>query len=576
MMTYDGLVLAAVISELKRTIAGGPIQGIRQHNDTDFTFEVRSRGRTNLLFASVHARFARLHTTASNLPVPQTPHGFCMLLRKYLKGSRITSIEQVGFDRVAIIKTEAPDGNRNALILELMGKHSNLILTSDSGRILGAAKNITAAVSRYRQILPGRDYLSPPGGAKANPLESSQQIIASLWREGLSEDASVEDVTRWLVAAFNGIGPFLAQELVQRAGSSSLSAVESALGVLRAIVAEQDYAPVLIVDDRGKSAYAYPIPVGQYPIANQHERQSMNEVLDTLFRDLIRCSDFDTEYTALENGIKRAIAWRKQILRDTEKAIAERDKSERYKQYGELLMAAGNSVSKGQSVARLVDYYDPNMGEIEIPLDEKQSAKENAERYFKRYRKALDGAAAAEERQRETEKEIVLLQNAQNDLSRAVASEDFKALRMTLTERGLLRAERKPAEQRRKEEPEFAGARIRRVISEDGYEILYGENSTSNDYLTTKVARSNDMWFHARSVTGAHVVVRTANKPDAVPLATVRQAAEIAAKNSDAKHSRLVAVDYTLKKHVRKPRASAPGFVVYSREKTVDITPGIK
>ncbi len=575
-MTYDGLVLAAVVAELGRSIQGGVIQHIRQHSDSDFTFEVRSRGRTYRLFLSVNARFARIYTTASSQPVPQVPPNFCMLLRKYLKGSFIKSIEQVGFDRVLRIRTEAPDGNRNILMFELMGKHSNLILLSDSEIILGAAKFVSAAVSRYRQVLPGRNYIPPPGAGKADPITVIRDEFNELWREGLAQEVSSEDIKRWLVAAFSGIGPFLAEEIMLCAESTDSDAVWRSLQSLREIVTTQDYAPVFITNDRGAAFYAYPVPVGQFSSENQHARYSINETLDTLYRDLIRRDRFDTEFNAIELAIRRSIAWREQSLKDIQKAITEGGKAERYKQYGELILASAASIKKGETIAKVVDYYNPEMKEIEIPLDEKLSTQENAERYFRRYRKAIEGANAAADRQKEFQEEIKELKSAAEKLPSIESIEDIQALREMLTQKGLLRPEPLAPVPGKREEPEFGTARIRRVTSSNGFEILYGENSQSNDYLTSKVAKPNDLWFHARSVTGAHVVIRTGNRPDLVPRSTIMQAAEIAARNSDAKHSRLVAVDYTLKKYVRKPKGSPPGFVRYQQEKTIDVVPDVK
>ncbi|MEN6519653.1 MAG: NFACT family protein [Armatimonadota bacterium] len=574
MMTYDGLVLAAVVAELKKSIQGGPIQNIRQHNDTDITLDIRNNGKSHLLFMSVDAKFARIHTTATNLLVPKSALNFCMLLRKYLKGAFVTSVEQAGFDRVVKIRTEAPDGNRNTLILELMGRHSNLILVSDSERILGAAKNITASVSRYRQVLPGLEYMPPPGGTKADPVTLTREEFESLRRDGLGESPSVDEMKRWLVAAFSGIGPFLAEEIMLRSGDNPTpDSVRDALQGLRQTVTESDYSPRLITDGRGAAVYAYPIPVKQLPAANQHERLSINETLDTLYRDLIKRNDYDTVYSSLETAIRRSIAWREQMLKDAEKALLEGEKAERYKQFGELVLASIATIEKGQNRAQVTDYYDQEMPVIDIPLDEKLTPKENAERYFRRYRKAAEGADAAIDRQKELGTEIKILKTAVEKLPSAASADALKALRTMLVERGLLRAEPQQEKAGKRGAPEFGTAKIRKFMSVDGLEVLYGENSLSNDYLTTKVARPNDLWFHARSVRGAHVVVRTANKPDRVPPATLRQAAEVAAKNSDARHSSLVPVDYTLRKFVRKPRAAAPGYVIYEREKTVDVTP---
>lgn len=572
-MNYDGLVLAAAVAELKRTVEGGRIQHVRQHNDTDITLEIRSKEHSYLLFMSVNARFPRVYLTASSAPVPQTAPNFCMLLRKYIKGSFVTAVEQAGFDRVLKIRTEAPDGNRNVLVLELMGKHSNLALLSDSGRILGAAKYVTSAVSRYRQILPGLDYVPPPTGGKANPMEVTREEFEALLRDGLGQESSPDLVKRWLVAAFSGIGPFLAEEIMLRIDEPNPDTIWAALLELRRIVLTHDYSPRLITDDRGVTVFAYPIPTLQYTAANLHERRSMNETLDTLFRSLISRDEFDSEYAGLETNIRRAIASREQTLRQLQDTIADGEKSERYKQFGELVMASAGTIEKGQKCARLVDYYDPEMPEIDVPLDEKLTPKENAERYFRRYRKAREGAQTAEGRMTDIRTDVDFLRVELERLPAVNSVEELRGLRGMLTEKGLLRSEPRPSVPGKREEPEFPGFKIRRVTSSAGFEILYGENSQSNDYLTTKVARPNDYWLHARSVTGAHVVVRTANRPEAVPPATIREAAEIAARNSDAKHSSLVPVDYTLRKYVRKPRTAPHGLVTYQREKTIDVSP---
>jgi len=209
------------------------------------------------------------------------------------------------------------------------------------------------------------------------------------------------------------------------------------------------------------------------------------------------------------------------------------------------------------------------MPEIEIELDEKLEPQANAERYFKRYRKARDSAAAAESRLGQIGEETALLASALEDAEKAKTVEALRDLRASLTSAGLLRQE----VSHEKQEAEFAGYRIRRVNTPEGWEILYGENSTSNDYLTQKVARPNDTWLHARQITGAHVIIRMAGRKPPVPRPILLQAAKIAATNCDAKHSSLVPIDYTQRKYVHKPRGSAPGFVIYRNEKTIDINP---
>jgi predicted ribosome quality control (RQC) complex YloA/Tae2 family protein len=570
-MQYDGLVTAAVVAELGGAIAGGRISKVRQHNDTDLTIIVRSRGSDHRLFFSVDAQFPRVYLTASTMPVPDRPPRFCALLRKHIQGAFLYKISQIDFDRVIHFSIEAPDGNRTTLIFEIMGKHSNLILISDSGRILGAAKHIPASVSRYRQVLPGRDYLPPPSAGKADLLKMSRTEFEQLWMQ-IFPDGEPDDseARKFLVSGLSGFGPFLAGEVVTRAGQPSVDRVWGELSSIADTVLSASYDPVIVTLSNGSIELTYPIPCLQRPPEQQHRRSSILESLDTLFRQDVSTSQIDSERSRLDTGIKRAIGAREHTLKSLQDTIAEGDRSEDYKKMGDLLLANLHSIEKGQLTARVTDYYDPEMAEVEIELDPKLSPKENADSYFRRYRKTRDGAEAAKDRILEIQEEIRLLKKALDGLPQIADVDRIRELGRTLIDRELLREESQ-APQARRQEPEYGGARIRKTVSAEGYEILYGENSEANDYLTTKVASSDDIWLHARSVTGAHVVIRTNRRPDAVPPGTLRHAAEIAAANSDAKHSSLIPVDYTLRKHVRKPRRSAPGFVTYGGEKTLDV-----
>ena len=574
-MNYDGLALAAATDEIKRHILGGTIQGVRQHNDTDLTFEIRSPGASYLLFISIHPKFPRIHFTSSKLSVPQMPPAFCMLLRKHLIGGHIASIEQVGFDRIVRFRISSPE-KTSILIFELMGKHSNLILTSETDKILGAAKHVSVRMSRYRQILPGLYYSPPPGAGKINPMTINLNEFESAWREAFTESPRDKNICDWLVASFSGVGNFLAKELLLSAEDRTSKGIFNSLANLQKIVMDRDWRPVLIVDEAGFASSAYPIFTKQHPKELQHERSSFNETLDTVFRSIIQRDRLDTEVTSLKNSILKAIASRQRTMNDLQKALEEGKNAERLKQIGELILSQSHNIAKGSKTAHIVDYYDPEMRAVEVELDEKLSPAENAEVYFKRARKAREGAEAAADRISEVRTELEILRRTLESLASVDLPEKAQALRSLLIERGLLRQYFLQKSKKREDEQEFEGYKIRRVISADGFEILYGENSQANDYLTTKIAKPNDLWFHARAVKGAHVIIRTANKPDNVPPGTIRHAAEIAASNSDAKHSRLVPVDYTLKKYVRKPRASAPGFVVYQNEKTIDIVPNTR
>jgi len=559
-MTYDGFLLAAVAAELRQTILRGRVQKIRQSSETDVLMEVRGPGHTYQLFVSVDARFPRIYLTAGAPPNLPEPPNFCMLMRKYASGAFVTSVEQVGMDRVLHIGLDSSEHGKLTLVLEIMGKHSNLILVSADGKILGAAKHVGSSVSRYRQVLPGRDYVPPPGEPKLD--------VRALDREQtLRPEAFAADLKQWLMSTFSGFGPFLADEIVARSGGNP-DRVREELAQLGEMVRTAAYEPVFVTDEKGAGVMVYPMPSVQFPIDRQHPRTSINEALDTLFRSLVTRTVLDEERTSLLTSIRRAAASRRQTLKSISRTIEESEKAERYKQLGEIILANLHAIEKGAKSVSLADFFDPEMAEVTIELDEKLEPQANAERYFKRYRKARDSVSTAESRRALVESEVARLDEALRECESASTVDSLRQMRSQLTSAGLLRQEVAPE----KQESEFDGHRIRRVMS-DGWEILYGENSTSNDYLTQRVARPNDVWLHARQITGAHVVIRTAGRKTGVPRPVLIQAARIAALNCDAKHSSLVPIDHTLRKYVHKPRASAPGFVIYRNEKTIDVRP---
>ena len=470
------------------------------------------------------------------------------------------------------LKAMLGKGYRNQAVRDALKQHCAVHLSTIGGSGALLAKHITAAVSRYRQVLPGRDYLPPPTSGKINPLEIAQAEFKRLWDVAFDQLQPVEaEINKFLVTTFSGFGPFLAEEALARSADTSVENVWQALSEIAAIIRSGAYEPVMITRNNGSIELVYPIPSFQYPSERQHRRTSILEILDSLFRQDVSKSEIEDERSKLETVIRRAIGSREQTLKSLHKSISEGKDADKYKILGNLILSNLQNIEKGQSEARVIDYYDPETSEIVIPLDPQLSPKENAEHYFRKFQKVRDGAEAAKDRISEIQKEVLLLTKELDDLPTLTDVERVRELRKTLVGRGLLRKE-SVAPTGKRQEPEFGGARIRKTTSSDGWEILYGENSESNDYLTTRIAAPDDIWLHARSITGAHVVIRTNKRPQAVPPGTLHQAAEIAAANSQAKHSSLIPVDYTLRKYVRKPRGTPPGFVTYVGEKTLDVS----
>jgi len=467
-------------------------------------------------------------------------------------------------DRILRIGLDSSEHGKLSIILEIMGKHSNLILINSEKKILGALKHVGSSVSRYRQVLPGKDYMPPPGELKVDLRDLDEASFDRLWREHVDNSA----LKQWLMGTFSGFGPFLADEIVARSNGER-DCVRNEMLHLSKMVKTATYEPMFTTDELGMGIMVYPIPSAQFPADRQHARVSINEALDALFRSLVTRSALGEERTQTLTAIRRAMASRKQTLKSIARTVEESQKAERYKQIGEIILANLHAIKKGAKSVVLADFFDPEMQEIKIEIDEKLEPQANAERYFKRYRKARDSVASSESRRSLIESNIARLESALKECESATTIESLRKLRAGLTSSGLLRQEVSVE----KQESEFDGHRIRRFVTPDGWEMLYGENSTSNDYLTQKVARPNDVWLHARQITGAHVIIRMVGRKIGAPRPVLLQAAKIAAMNCDAKHSSLVPIDYTLRKYVHKPRGSAPGFVIYRNEKTIDINP---
>ena len=302
------------------------------------------------------------------------------------------------------------------------------------------------------------------------------------------------------------------------------------------------------------------------------QENSLSSTLDMLYNTLIARTVLTEQRTQLIQMIRRSAEYARMQLQSFERAMKEAQGAERHKEMGELLNASAHTIAKGIFEVSLVDYYDPDMKEIQIELDPKLSPRENADRYFKRYRKLKEAGESALARRDEVISRLNKLDAARLSVDAAVNVSQIKQLRDSLIASDLLRENRIPDETASGKE-DFEGHRIRRITTPEGWEILYGENSTSNDYLTQKVAKPNDVWLHARSITGAHVVIRTGGHSGEAPPKVLLEGARIAAVNSDAKHSSLVSVDHTKRKFVRKPKGSPAGYVIYRMEKTIDVQP---
>jgi predicted ribosome quality control (RQC) complex YloA/Tae2 family protein len=576
---YDSLTLRAVVLELRPLLLGGVVQDVRQPTPTELLLGIRSQGRNFLLSLSDDARFARIHLTMTRSPNAPTPPTFCMTLRKHLEGGVIRDLRQRGFDRIFEMEVESyNEGTPTTvtLIAELMGKHSNLILVTAAGTILDSAKRITRRVNRLRETLPGLPYQPPPEQTgKSDPFASSSPLSLPTSSQGKGEETSLPAS---LLDLYAGMSPFLAQELAARAAASSdeHSGLAQAWETIFGAMARGEFHPVLVHDPTGRPIGAYPFPILQWPQEAQESVSDLNLALDTVFTAARERADFEATAGDLQSKLTREVKRLERQQQSLERTLAEAQRAEELKQSGELILANLWRIQLGETTITVQDYYDPALPDRTLTLDSKLSPQENAESYFRRYRKARDGQASALEQGGRVEEALQQMRDAQAQLTAVQTAEEVRGLRTRWMDAGLLRATDEETDtQTGRSGPDFQGHKIRHFVTPEGYEIYYGETATANDFLTTRLAAPNDIWLHVRAATSAHVLIRTQGRPADVPRSVLMQAAMTCARHSSQKHSSLVAVDYTLKKYVRKPRGAAPGSADYEKETTLEVTPSV-
>jgi predicted ribosome quality control (RQC) complex YloA/Tae2 family protein len=516
---FDALCLAAAVQEAQ-ALVGGRIQRVVQPSSASLHLEVYARGDFGLLI-SVDPSFARLHLSARRLRQSGEPTAALTLMRRYLKESRIAFIRQRGLDRIVDIGVSGSQGEVQ-LVAEIMGKHSNAILVGPDRAVIEGLKRVGLSRSR-RPILPGRAYEPPPFPP----------------RPPISQAGPEDDLRE-----FDGWSPTL-QDLLD-SGAFGMEDVRAALaGAWR--------------PHRSRELGIYPLP---FPGGEPVDKFGEECDLWTLAREAL--SGREERRRRLIGQLTPALKARTRALDQLAQALQAAEKAAETQQTAELLLAYQGAIPAGASLAQVWDYEGR---EIEIALDPELTAVENAERLFRRARRAKDGADEAESQRARIAEEAAALRSAIAELPEA----DEKALDRLEEEAARRRWLREASIPVEKAERPFEGHPIRELLSPGGWKVLYGVNSTANDYLTTKVARPNDWWLHVRGQASSHVVLQTGNQPLRVPYPDLVFAAEVAVRHSAAKHASYVPVDYTLKKHVRKPRKSAPGFASYVQEKTIFI-----
>ncbi|MDQ0337564.1 putative ribosome quality control (RQC) complex YloA/Tae2 family protein [Caldalkalibacillus uzonensis] len=557
-MAFDGMMIYALLQEM-RSLESGRITKIYQPFERDIVLYIRAQGTNHRLLLSANPTYPRLHLTAEQLPNPEQAPMFCMVLRKYLEGGIIERIHQPEAERIVWIdvrsKNEIGDTYMKRLIIEVMGRHSNLILMDpETGKIIDSINHLSPSVNQYRVVLPGRPYVSPPEQDKENPFKVTKELFLR------KLDFNQGKIDRQIVQHFNGISPLLAKEIVYQAGLPRQDQLWESFNRLIKRIKTGHYDPVIVDTDQKTFFYLFPLTHVKGQVTHY---QTISRMLDAYFTEKARKDRLKQTANDLIKRLKTEITKNQKKQAKLEQTLEESEQADTYRLFGELLTAYMHQVERGTTEVEVVNYYDEQGKTVTIPLDPELAPNENAQRYFKKYNKAKAAREMAAEQLTKTKEEIAYLETLLHQLEQASWS-DIEEIREEMVEQGYIRERGKHRKKRKQELP-----KPETFYSSEGIPILVGRNNKQNDYLTTRLASSHDTWLHTKDIPGSHVIIRRQQFNET----TLLEAASLAAYFSKARDSSQVPVDYTLVKHVRKPKGAKPGFVIYDQHKTIFVTP---
>ncbi|MCD1257913.1 NFACT family protein [Paenibacillus athensensis] len=568
-MALDGLVLRAIVHELQ-SCAGARINKIHQPSEHDIVMQLRAQGRNVRLLLSANPTYPRMHMTEQAFMNPMEAPMFCMLLRKHCEGGILEAVEQVGMERIVRLsvrqRDELGDISVKTLVMEIMGRHSNIILTDPATQtIIDGIHHVTPAISSYRIVMPGSAYTAPPEQHKLDPLAVNEADFAA----ALAAQAE-QPLKSALVGAFSGLSPLIASEIAFRSGlpadaeaKTHANAVWPAFAGLMDDARAHRYTPVIVeADSSGKTSFS--VTALTHLGGTLRSFASPSACLEAFYGDKAERDTVKQRVADLLRFLQNEKNKNEKKLNKLQETLDESKDADKVRILGELLTASLHTVQKGDKELETVDYYDENLPLIRIPLDPLLSPSDNAQRYFKKYTKMKNSAVVVEEQMTQTHAEIAYLSTLLQQLGSATLL-DIEEIRDELMEQGYIRDRQKKQRKKKKlTKPSLAC-----YTSSEGVPIYVGKNNTQNEYLTNRLAAASDTWLHTKDIPGSHVVIRG----DSFSEQTLLEAAQLAAYFSQAKESSQVPVDYTLIRHVHKPSGAKPGFVIYVNQKTLFVTP---
>lgn len=575
-MAFDGFTMAALTRELSEKLTDGRLQKVAQPEPDELLLTINKNRKNFRLVLSASPSLPLIYLTEEPKMSPLTAPNFCMLLRKHLNGARITGISQYGMERVMKIDmenlNELGDLVNKSIVVEIMGKHSNIIFLDETGKIIDSIKHISSLVSSVREVLPGRDYFIPNTKDKHDPYE----ITTEKWvQEVITQPVSV---SKGLCNYFTGFSFILAQEIAYRSridgdapfASLTGNQVSNLFNTLKDVIrktVDGCFSPEMVFDGKEPVEFCA-FPLTMYETMEHRSMDSMSQTVETFYaeKEVIqrirqKSADIRKNVTTLLERNRKKLSIQYKQLKDTEKR-------DRYKIYGELINTYGYQLTPEDTKLECINYYDNS--EVSIPVDNTLTPSENANKYFNRYNKLKRTFEAVTSQVKETSELIEHLETILTSLDIARQEEDLVLIKQELIDSGYMRGHGKNSRKGGKAIPK---SKPLHYLSSDGYDIYVGKNNYQNDNLTFKVATGNDWWFHAKQAPGSHVIIKCNNEEP--PVSTFEEAASLAAFYSSNKESTKVEIDYTQKKNVKKPNGSKPGFVVYYTNYSMVASPDI-
>ncbi len=559
-MSFDGTLIKSVVTELKSTILSGRITKIYQPYKTELLFTIRANGVNNQLLLSANPSFSRLHLTNEKIENPAEPPMFCMLLRKHLEGGFIEAVEQLQFERIVTIvikaRNELGDLCYKKLSIEIMGRHSNIVLLDEKDeKIIDSIKHLSPGVNSYRTILPGHKYKLPPEHEKLNPLEIDEVTFIQ------KIDFNSGKLDQQIVNQFTGLSPQVAKEIVHLAKLPNRETLTRAFFHVIEQIKQENFLPQITVT--ANKEYFSIIPLSHVK-GTATVFSSVSEMLTQFYFGKAERDRVLQQANDLEKFLKNEYQKNKTKLQKLKETIVAANNALEDRKIGELITAYLHQIKKGQKEIKVIDFYDEEGKEIVILLDPQKTPPENAQMYFKKYTKAKKSLEIVQEQIEKTELELIYFEGLLAQMETA-APKDIAEIREELMEEGYIRNRHKKQIKKKKEQNPV----LEEYKSSTGLTILIGKNNKQNEYLTNRLARSNDTWLHTKDIPGSHVVI----KSNDVDETTLLEAAKMAAYFSKARLSSAVPVDYTLIKHVKKPSGAKPGYVIYDNQTTIYVTP---